>query len=280
MRTGFEENADTGKLVHGVLGWDKLAPESMAMYQAGRGTFRLASKPAAEARMWMIEGFAGGIQPWWHHIGAYHEDRRMYRTAEPVMKWYAANEQYLVNRRPLATVGHGLVAAQHGFLRAAIAPPIWWTRRTAASPRAWCAREFPMCRSISITSSATSADLKVLILPNMAAMSDAQCAAVRKFVAGGGALIATGVTSLYNEIGDARGDYGLAELFGAHFTGTAGAERAVGDADAAYLSAAQPGTAGRRVWAENRRRAAASPASGMRFCAASKRPTSCRSGER
>ncbi len=32
---GFEENADTGKLVHGVLGWDKLAPESMAMYQAG-----------------------------------------------------------------------------------------------------------------------------------------------------------------------------------------------------------------------------------------------------
>ncbi len=55
--------------------------------------------------MWMIEGFAGGIQPWWHHIGAYHEDRRMYHTAEPVMKWYEANEQYLVNRRPLATVG-------------------------------------------------------------------------------------------------------------------------------------------------------------------------------
>jgi hypothetical protein len=48
---------------------------------------------------------------------------------------------------------------------------------------------------------------------------------VKKFVAGGGALIATGVTSLYNEHGDARGDYGLADLFGAHFTGTAGAER-------------------------------------------------------
>ena len=24
----------------------------------------------------MLEGFAGGIQPWWHHVGAYHEDRR------------------------------------------------------------------------------------------------------------------------------------------------------------------------------------------------------------
>ena len=33
----------------------------------------------------MIAGIAGGIQPWWHHVAAYHEDRRMYRTAEPVM---------------------------------------------------------------------------------------------------------------------------------------------------------------------------------------------------
>jgi hypothetical protein len=69
------------------------------------------------------------------------------------------------------------------------------------------------------------AALKVLILPDLAAMSDAQCDAVRKFAANGGAVIATGVTSLYNELGDARNDYGLADLFGAHFMGTAGAEK-------------------------------------------------------
>ena len=76
--TGFQQNGETGKLMHGLLGWDKLMPESMAMYQAGRTPFRVSAKPAAEARMWMLEGFAGGIQPWWHHISAYHEDRRMY----------------------------------------------------------------------------------------------------------------------------------------------------------------------------------------------------------
>ena len=54
------------------------------MYQMGRPTFRLSSKPEPEARMWMLAGFAGGIQPWWHHVGAYHEDRRMYRTAPPI----------------------------------------------------------------------------------------------------------------------------------------------------------------------------------------------------
>jgi len=84
--TGFQANGEAGKLVHGLLGWDKTISESMAMYQMGRPTFRLSSKPAPEARLWMIAGFAGGIQPWWHHVAAYHEDRRMYRTAEPVMR--------------------------------------------------------------------------------------------------------------------------------------------------------------------------------------------------
>jgi hypothetical protein len=221
---GFEENADTGKLVHGVLGWDKLAPESMAMYQAGRNSFRLASKPAPEARMWMIEGFAGGIQPWWHHIGAYHEDRRMYRTAEPMMKWYAANQQFLVNRRPLATVGLAWSQRNTDFYgrdRAAdlVDAPYRGFAQTLVRAR------IPYVPLHVDHLERESGNLKVLILPNLAAITDAQCAAVRKFVAAGGALIATGVTSLYNEFGDARNDFGLADLFGAHFTGTAGAEK-------------------------------------------------------
>jgi hypothetical protein len=221
---GFEENADTGKLVHGLLGWDKLAPESMAMYQAGRNSFRVASKPAAEARMWMIEGFAGGIQPWWHHVGAYHEDRRMYHTAEPEMKWYAANQQYMLNRRPLASVG--VVWSQrntdfYGQDRAAELVDAPYRGFTESLVRA----RIPYIPIHVDRIAPEGRDLKVLVLPNVAVMSDAQCDAVRKFVAAGGALIATGVSSLYNEYGDPRSDFGLADLFGAHFEGKAGAER-------------------------------------------------------
>ena len=67
----------------------------MAMYLSRPGYYRVASQSAAEARMWMIAGIAGGIQPWWHHVAAYHEDRRAYRTAEPIMRWWKANEEYL-----------------------------------------------------------------------------------------------------------------------------------------------------------------------------------------
>jgi hypothetical protein len=223
---GFEENADTGKLVHGMLGWNKIAPESMAMYQAGRGTFRVASKPAAEARMWMFEGFAGGIQPWWHHIGAYHEDRRMYRTAEPVMTWHEANQAYLVNRRPLATVG--VVWSQrntdfYGQDRAAELVDAPYRGFTASLVRA----RIPYVPVHIDHIERDGGTLKVLILPNLAAISDAQCAAIRKFVANGGAVIATGITSLCNEFGDTRNDYGLADLIGAHFMGPAEGIRAV-----------------------------------------------------
>ena len=116
--TGFQQNGDTGKRVHGLLGWDKLAPESMAMYESGPGYYRVASKPAAEARMWMIAGIAGGIQPWWHYVGAYHEDRRMYRTPEPVMRWWHANEGIPGRSHAGGERRPRLVAAEHRLLRA------------------------------------------------------------------------------------------------------------------------------------------------------------------
>ena len=232
---GFEENSDTGKLVHGVLGWDKLAPESMAMYQVGRTSFRVASKPAPEARMWMIEGFAGGIQPWWHHIGAYHDDRRMYRTAEPLMKWFEANERYMVNRRPLATVGIAWSQRNTDFYgrdRAAELTDAPYRGFVEALVRA----RIPYIPLHIDHLEREAGNLKTLILPNVAAMSDAQCLAVRKFAAGGGSVVATGSTSLYDERGDARTDFGLADLFGAHFTGAAGAEReAAGQSQHTYL---------------------------------------------
>jgi len=210
---GFQNNAETGKLLHGILGWDKLIPESMPMYQMGRPTFRLSSKPEPEARMWMLAGFAGGIQPWWHHISAYHEDRRMYHTAEPILKWHRANQQYLINRRPIASVGIVWSQRNTDFFGRDNAEELVdqpWRGFVQALVRA----RIPYVPVHLDHIAREAATLAVLVLPNLGAMSDQQVASVRRFVEGGGSLIATGETSLYDEWGDPRADFALADLFG------------------------------------------------------------------
>jgi hypothetical protein len=53
-----------------------------------------------------------------------------------------------------------------------------------------------------------------LILPNAACLSEAQCAALRAYAARGGSLLATFETAMYDERGQARGESGLADVFG------------------------------------------------------------------
>jgi hypothetical protein len=59
----------------------------------------------------------------------------------------------------------------------------------------------------------------VLVLANAAALSDAQVAAVRDFVRAGGGLVATGESSLYDDLGLRRQDFALADVFGVWFQG-------------------------------------------------------------
>src|SRR5438034_9876226 len=59
---------------------------------------------------------------------------------------------------------------------------------------------------------------RALLLPNTAYLSNAQCEVVRQYVRGGGSLLATFESSRYNEWGDARPDFQLADVFGVHAT--------------------------------------------------------------
>jgi hypothetical protein len=211
--TGFQANGQTGKLVHGLLGWDKLAPESMALYHTAGVSFRLTTRPEPEVRLWATEGFAAGIQPWWHYVNAYHEDRRMYETPLAMSEWYAGNEQFLHGRTPVATVGivysqrnydffgrdHADVLVdqpQRGFAQALIRARIPYLLIHADD----IARDSPA--------------LKTLVLPNLGVMTSAQVDAVHAFVRSGGGLVVTGATSLLDEWGTARRDFALADVLG------------------------------------------------------------------
>lgn len=60
---------------------------------------------------------------------------------------------------------------------------------------------------------------KVLILPNVAALSDRQVETIRTYVQNGGGLVATCETSLFDELGHARPNFAMADLFGVDYEG-------------------------------------------------------------
>jgi hypothetical protein len=78
---------------------------------------------------------------------------------------------------------------------------------------------------------------KVLILPNTAALSNEQVSAIRDYVRGGGGLVATCETSLFDELGHPRSNFALADLFGVDYEGRPAAptKRAEFDANFAIL---------------------------------------------
>ena len=59
---------------------------------------------------------------------------------------------------------------------------------------------------------------QMLYAPNVACLSDSQCLMLVDYVRGGGALLATHLTSVADEYGRMRKNYGLAEIFGAEFS--------------------------------------------------------------
>lgn len=172
---------------------------------------------AAEIRLWALNGIANGLRPWFTKFAGDIHDPRWLKPVEDIYTWCAANERHLRHERPLARVG--LVYSQQ---TAWFAPGERGARDDAADGWYHALIEarlpFEMVHD-RLLDAEHLASLKTLILPSIAALSDAQCTQLREFVARGGGLIATSDTSLCDEWGVKRKDFGLADLFGVSFTG-------------------------------------------------------------
>lgn len=234
---GFHENAEMGKRLHGLLGWEKVIAESMAMYQRAP-TFRKAAASKPESRLWMYSGLAGNIQPWWHHVGAYQWDRRQFTTAIPVYEWHEKNERYLVNRRPVATVGVVYSQQNADFYGRDDAEELV-TRPYYGTIQALVRARIPYLPVHADQIDRDGGDLALLILPNLGSMTETQAASLRRFVERGGGVLATGETSLYDEWGDPRKNFAMADVLGVNFTGkrhgSLGVAESWGGGDHTYL---------------------------------------------
>jgi hypothetical protein len=175
----------------------------------------------AEVRVWAAEGTANGMRPWFTKFSGTLYDKRWLGTVEKIYQSHYKSEKYLRNTKPLARVG--MVFSEQSLNYGA--EP--WQRRSGDHELGMYhlliedRMPFEMVNTRLLDSEHLK-NFKLLVLPNTACLSDKQCIDLMRFVDSGGSLVATFETSLYNENGKRRKDFGLADLFGTSFDGVEG----------------------------------------------------------
>ena len=172
-----------------------------------------------EIRIWVADAIAQGMRPWFCKFGGVLHDKRWLEPVERLFTWHHRSEKYLRNTRNLARVAvvysqqtahfYGGPQAQQkvedhllGMYQALIESRI----------------PFEMVHDRLLDEDHLR-PFRLLILPNIAAMSSQQCEQIRQYIQRGGSILATFETSLYDEWGEKRADFGLADLFGVSVTG-------------------------------------------------------------
>jgi len=182
-----------------------------------------------ELEAWVHAGIAQGFRPWYCKFNARVLDPRWVPTVEKIYAWHYAQDKYMRNTANLArvamvnstqsgiftaggtafTAGDGVRAAQrvgdsqNGYYQALVEARI----------------PFEMADDRQLGPQHIGR-YRVLVLPDIAALSDAQCQQIRDYVMAGGRIVATGETSLYDEKGRRRSNFGLADLFGCDYVKT------------------------------------------------------------
>jgi hypothetical protein len=218
-RSGYTtpwSNARTAKQLRATLGMKPLGGIfSVGFEEANRWKDSVQSD--AELRIWVAQGTANGMRPWFTKFGGVLFDRRWLDSVERIYQFHYRSEKYLRNTSSLAQVGL-VYAEQTGQVYGGEA---WQQNSNGHDLGMYHALiearvPFDMVNT-RLLDPEHIGRFKLLILPNTAVLSDAQCAQLRRYVESGGSILATFETSLYDEEGNKRSDFGLADLFGVSF---------------------------------------------------------------
>jgi hypothetical protein len=171
-----------------------------------------------ELRLWVAEAVANGMSPWFTKFCGRVYDNRWMPVVEDLYTTYAKWEPYLSYNEPVADAA--IVFSQNSSRYYArnrrselVDSPISGFYQVLLEDRTLF--EMVHAKNLSLES---LKPFKTVILPNVAGLSNDQCEVLRQYVYGGGGLVATFESSLYDEKGVRRKDFGLSDLFHAHST--------------------------------------------------------------
>ena len=174
----------------------------------------------AEIRIWVAQGTANGMRPCFVKFGGVIYDKRWMDAVATLYQGYHRNEKYLRNTASLARIG--VVYSEQTDQNYGGKP---WQQKSPdhldGMYHALVESHLPFDMvNDRLLEPENLNRFKLLILPNIAALSDKQCRQLTQFVENGGSLVATFETSLYDENGKQRPDFGLANQFGVAYDQT------------------------------------------------------------
>jgi hypothetical protein len=169
-----------------------------------------------EIRLWIDDGTTHGLCPWFTKFNGVVPDERWIEPVADSFKLQAAIEPVLKDMAPTAEI--------------AVIDPATTLRHWAPEQRPEAERHdlgfyhalvearlpFELL-SDSVLTAENLDRFKVIVMANASCLSDAQCEAIEKYVGRGGSVVAAHETSLRDEVGRPRKEFGLADVFGVKY---------------------------------------------------------------
>ena len=170
----------------------------------------------AEIRVWVAECVANGMRPWFTKFSGVLYDKRWLETVAKIYEVLYKNESYLRNIAPMARVGMVFSEQNPNYGSKG------WQQKSGDHSlgmyHVLIENRIPFeMVNASLLDTEHLGPYKLLVLPNISTLSDQQCDQLREFAEGGGSIVATYETSLYDETGKQRRDFGLNDLFGVSY---------------------------------------------------------------
>lgn len=206
--------AQQGRVARSALK-DRTITNSTGSYASTNyASWRHTSKSPEECTLWLAASVASGMAVKYHWLGGAPEDTRWRETGRSFYQWMARHERHFRRTRPVADIA--VLYSQRTLCfypgdRADYFQGVYYALLQGRFL-------FDFVHEDDLGPE-TLSKYRALLLPNVALLGDRQCEQIRDYVRRGGSLFATFETSLYNEWGDPRSDFGLGDVLGVTKTG-------------------------------------------------------------
>ncbi|MCC9167587.1 alpha-amylase family protein [Pontibacter harenae] len=199
--------------------------EAVILYGGNGTAHRLVIDPSIDLKIWLWEILAAGGRFWnCYFTGPYPAetyDRRNAYNHQDAYSFVKTHEKLLEQHAPVANIGIYYSRPTRLFYREKTEEGESFDAAIKGMETVLTESHIPydFIPDNPIISKERLQKYKVVILPNVRCMGEKEIQVLKEYVAEGGSLVATYATSLYNIHGVEQQDYGMAELFGVHYTG-------------------------------------------------------------